>query len=273
MVACVSPDALHRCPWPSVVVRRCPWPSVAVRRCQSVCECAAPTMVSRNAGTYIHTHIYACVFMRSEITAGLNVPVVSSSSTGNLHPTPCIEWMQGKRGDPGCMAKAKSYAPPSVAITCAWHIHIDVGHYTIELCGGVSCMHLCRLQRLASSSRPAAPCSHTRVRGWRGSRSTTDGCWCHLRSSSMSDSPPSQTPSPGFASSSTSPYRRMCDYRIMQPSVCVTSHSSHCDVFISSNTRVDSPASFISSFPSTSFFHADLPIRLHSVSHVDCACQ
>ena len=32
--------------------------------------------------------------------------MVSSSFTGNLHPTPCIDWMQGKRGDPGCMAKA-----------------------------------------------------------------------------------------------------------------------------------------------------------------------
>ena len=47
------------------------------------------------------------------------MPVVSSSFTGNLHPTPCIEWMQGKRGDPGCMAKARSHASQCVIAVCA----------------------------------------------------------------------------------------------------------------------------------------------------------
>ena len=71
---------------------------------------------------YAHVHIYmhvcACVHVQS-YTAGLNVPVVSSSFTGNLHPTPCIEWMQGKRGDPGCMAKAWSHTCPYVMAVCA----------------------------------------------------------------------------------------------------------------------------------------------------------
>ena len=59
----------------------------------------------------IHTHA-------SSYTAGLQVPTVSSSITGNLHPTPCIEWMQGKRGDPGCMAKVSTTVSPSVHGMC-----------------------------------------------------------------------------------------------------------------------------------------------------------
>ena len=41
-----------------------------------------------------------------DLAAGFEVGPVGSSFSGNLHPTPCIEWMQGNRGDPGCMAKA-----------------------------------------------------------------------------------------------------------------------------------------------------------------------
>ena len=47
----------------------------------------------------------------SESLSGESSPTpgqVGSSWTGNLHPTPCIEWLQGKRGDPGCMAKASA---------------------------------------------------------------------------------------------------------------------------------------------------------------------
>jgi len=47
-------------------------------------------------------HLCICI----DLVTGLGVGPVGSSFTGNLHPTPCIEWMQGKRGDPGCMAKA-----------------------------------------------------------------------------------------------------------------------------------------------------------------------
>ena len=54
----------------------------------------------------------------SSYTAGLQVPTVSSSITGNLHPTPCIEWMQVKRGDPGCMAKVSTAASLSVHGMC-----------------------------------------------------------------------------------------------------------------------------------------------------------
>ena len=37
------------------------------------------------------------------------VSTVGSAWTGNLHPTPTIELMQGIRGDAGCMAKALVY--------------------------------------------------------------------------------------------------------------------------------------------------------------------
>ena len=40
---------------------------------------------------------------------GLNVPMVGSTWVGNLHPTPGIELLQGKRGDHGCMAKARLF--------------------------------------------------------------------------------------------------------------------------------------------------------------------
>ena len=38
------------------------------------------------------------------------VATVGSAWTGNLHPTPTIELMQGIRGDAGCMAKARVYS-------------------------------------------------------------------------------------------------------------------------------------------------------------------
>ena len=37
------------------------------------------------------------------------VDPVGSGWTSNLHPTPCIELMQGIRGDAGCMAKARVF--------------------------------------------------------------------------------------------------------------------------------------------------------------------
>ena len=40
---------------------------------------------------------------------GLNVPMVGSTWVGNLHPIPGIELLQGKRGDHGCMAKARLF--------------------------------------------------------------------------------------------------------------------------------------------------------------------
>ena len=56
--------------------------------------------------------------------------MVSSSFTGNLHPTPCIDWMQGKRGDPGCMAKA--FMHPLHHVTAA-----RVCHYATHTHGAV----------------------------------------------------------------------------------------------------------------------------------------
>jgi len=55
------------------------------------------------ATSCVHRH-HLCMCI--DRATGLGVGVVGSSFSGNLHPTPCIEWMQGKRGDPGCMAKA-----------------------------------------------------------------------------------------------------------------------------------------------------------------------
>ena len=46
---------------------------------------------------YMHTH---------QSLRGHGVGMVGSSWTGNIHPTPAIELLQGKRGDHGCMAKA-----------------------------------------------------------------------------------------------------------------------------------------------------------------------
>ena len=74
-----------------------------------------------------HTYPYKCIYRVD--TPGLSVPVVSSSFTGNLHPTPCIEWMQAKRGDPGCIANVSTLALPYVraASDCPCvHIHITV---------------------------------------------------------------------------------------------------------------------------------------------------
>ena len=79
---------------------------------------AAVRMIVCAACTCAPLHVYMCVCAHIH-AAGLNVPVVSSSFTGNLHPTPCIEWMQGKRGDPGCMAKAWSHASQCVIAVCA----------------------------------------------------------------------------------------------------------------------------------------------------------
>ena len=61
---------------------------------------------------------YMCMCLMGN--TGLFVPVVSSSFTGSLHPTPCIEWMQGKRGDPGCMAKAVAHPLPHVTVFCVY---------------------------------------------------------------------------------------------------------------------------------------------------------
>ena len=40
------------------------------------------------------------------VSVSTEVDSVGSGWTGNLHPTPTIELMQGIRGDAGCMAKA-----------------------------------------------------------------------------------------------------------------------------------------------------------------------
>ena len=55
------------------------------------------------ATSCVHRH-HLCMCI--DRATGLGVGVVGSSFSGNLNQTPCLEWMQGKRGDPGCMAKA-----------------------------------------------------------------------------------------------------------------------------------------------------------------------
>ena len=69
--------------------------------------------------------VLSCVYVCTDVSRGLGVQAVSGSFSGNLHPTPCIEWMQGKRGDPGCMAKAATLVLLSVRI---FHACIRVPH-------------------------------------------------------------------------------------------------------------------------------------------------
>ena len=82
-----------------------------------------------------HAYPYTCIY--NAVAPGLGVPVVSSSFTDKLHPTPCIEWMQGKRGDPGCMAKAFTHPLPHVIAVCACHrihMHSDPLPLTSAVC-------------------------------------------------------------------------------------------------------------------------------------------
>ena len=57
--------------------------------------------------------------------------MVSSSFTGNLHPTPCIDWMQGRRGDPGCMAKA--FMHPLQHVTSDHVCHYSHTHCAVHV--------------------------------------------------------------------------------------------------------------------------------------------
>ena len=50
--------------------------------------------------------VYSSAVANHTESRGHGVGLVGSSWTGNLHPTPTIELLQGKRGDHGCMAKA-----------------------------------------------------------------------------------------------------------------------------------------------------------------------
>ena len=68
---------------------------------------------------------------------GLGVGQVGSSFTGNLHPTPCIEWMQGKRGDPGCMAKARVYI--LLLARCRMHWSVTRLQLLLSVCIYIVC--------------------------------------------------------------------------------------------------------------------------------------
>ena len=111
-------------------------------------------------------------------------------------------------------------------ITISAHTLLS-GHCITWLLHVVSDMSMCRLCRPASSSRLAPRSSHTHPRGWRDWRSTSDGCWCRMSSTSMSDSHAMQTPSPGFASSSASRCRRSCSRPCVPHRVAMCVHDRH----------------------------------------------
>ena len=118
--------------------------------------------------------VWSCVYICTDVPRGLSVQAVSGSFSGNLHPTPCIEWMQGKRGDPGCMAKAATLVLPSVHTV---HVCIRVHHplLSFDRCTGthsvpsVSC-------RLSPATCVVPPCCVVRegspLRHYRHPRGT-----------------------------------------------------------------------------------------------------
>ena len=63
---------------------------------------------------------------------GLNVPMVGSAWVGNLHPTPGIELLAGKRGDHGCMAKARLFVSTGGVIQP--HQTFDLEGMEVEYC-------------------------------------------------------------------------------------------------------------------------------------------
>ena len=63
------------------------------------CDCIISALVE-------HTYTDLITNITNQPRRGHGVGLVGSSWTGNIHPTPAIELLQGKRGDHGCMAKA-----------------------------------------------------------------------------------------------------------------------------------------------------------------------
>ena len=121
--------------------------------------CTFGTHIQRS--DYMHTH---------QSLRGHGVGMVGSSWTGNIHPTPAIELLQGKRGDHGCMAKAGFVSLASSLIFSYVYAHCRVAGegcvcifsrfmYSIACLTLVACQPSC--DRHAFSSALADPCSPT----------------------------------------------------------------------------------------------------------------
>ena len=66
--------------------------------------------------------------------------MVGSSGTGNIHPTPAIELLQGKRGDHGCMAKVGfATLAASIIFSCPY-AHCSMCAYLAESFFVLYCM-------------------------------------------------------------------------------------------------------------------------------------
>ena len=139
---------------------------------------------------------------------GLGVGVVGSSFTGNLHPTPCIGWLQGTRGDPGCMAKARVCMCALVTIPSLSYCLCDCACITRSLIYTHSMLSV-TIPRPEYSSRRALLCSHTPRTGSRTWRWIIDGSGSLSVSTSMSPYPPMLQASVASASISISRTRRM----------------------------------------------------------------
>ena len=82
---------------------------------------------------YMHTH---------QSLRGHGVGMVGSSWTGNIHPTPAIELLQGKRGDHGCTAKAGFVSLASSIIFSCPYAHCSMCAYLAESFFVLYCMSI-----------------------------------------------------------------------------------------------------------------------------------
>ena len=125
---------------------------------------------------------------------GHGVGIVGSSWTGNIHPTPAIELLQGKRGDHGCMAKAGFVSLASSLIFSYVYAHCRVAGegrvcifsrfmYSIACLTLVACQPSC--DRHAFSSALADPCSPTTPPTSRDWTLSSGGSRSHHRSGSI----------------------------------------------------------------------------------------
>ena len=91
--------------------------------------CTFGTHIQRS--DYMHTH---------QSLRGHGVGMVGSSWTGNIHPTPAIELLQGKRGDHGCMAKVGFVTLASSIIFSCPYAHCSMCAYLAESFFVLYCM-------------------------------------------------------------------------------------------------------------------------------------
>ena len=93
--------------------------------------CTFGTYIQRS--DYMHTH---------QSLRGHGVGMVGSSWTGNIHPTPAIELLQGKRGDHGCMAKVGFVTLASSIIFSCPYAHCSMCAYLAESFFVLYCMSI-----------------------------------------------------------------------------------------------------------------------------------